>query len=153
MIIKPLKYELSLIYECPVCSTEYPFDISELVEGNLRWYCGCGQEFFIEKITNVQLGLGYNDKKEVVTEKEFINDAAKYLSAMGYKRDLINKAINRVDLNDPTKKICFNLGMWCQLLPGDNSLQIILTKVRRPRRSCCCSRHRRMRSKRLYPSR
>lgn len=100
--LQPHRYELTLIYQCPVCLSEYPFDESELRKSNLRWSCGCGNQFLIEKINDVRLGLGYGSikDKEIIDEKTFVNDAVKYVFAMGYDRDLINRIVNKLDVND-----------------------------------------------------
>lgn len=103
--IKPIKYELSLTYQCPKCLSEYNFNDSELNKG-FRWYCGCGEEFLIEKIYDIKLGLCYKDtqKPNIISESNFIEDATRYVFAMGYNKDLIKGILYTIDTTQYNKK-------------------------------------------------
>jgi len=104
--IQPSKYKLSLIYECPHCSSEYEFYDSELTKQSFRWYCGCGKEFLIEKINSIVLGLNYNNfsKPQIIPESNFISEAIRYAFAMGYNKDLITEIVDKLDTTQYTKK-------------------------------------------------
>jgi hypothetical protein len=104
--ISPTKYKLTLVYRCPNCSSEYPFDESELKQSNLRWSCGCGNQFLIEKIQDIQLGICYrtDNDPEIINEDVFVSDAVKYVFAMGYDRDLVNRIVNKLDISDCHRK-------------------------------------------------
>ena len=103
--IRPTKYQLTLIYECPNCQSLYPFDHSELNQ-NFRWSCGCGAEYFIEKIEDIKLGVAYRtiSKALVISEQTFIKSAVNYVFAMGYNREKINKIIGEIDTTQYSKK-------------------------------------------------
>jgi ribosomal protein S27AE len=103
--IKPTKYQLTLIYECPNCQSSYPFDHSELNQ-NFRWSCGCGGEYFIEKIEDIKMGIAYRNisKPVIINEQSFIDSAVNYVFAMGYNREKINKIVDEIDTTLYDKK-------------------------------------------------
>ena len=95
--LRPCKFELHLIYNCPKCNSPHWLIPIEAKTKNFKFSC-CDNVFTVEQINDIKVNINFvkSDQSsdpigKVSAEGKILNEAFKILSAYGYKKTEIKQ--------------------------------------------------------------
>ena len=118
--LKPIDFDINLIYRCPVCNAEHWLSMKEASIDNFKTVCDCDTVFKVKKVKNIE--IKYYEDELIAPEKkipqkiseELLNKCTNVLKEYGFTEeesiDLVESTYLSNPVNDAGEliKLCFS---------------------------------------------